>query len=241
MWVGDRKQCIFEYAGADPLLMDAVAKWVATSGGTRRMRLSVNYRSRPELVEACSELFAAALGRHGFTRDEVVVERNRETPPELAKLPPFGLWALEAKNATQDAEAMRVGRARACWRTRQSTPVVDRDDEGRARACARATSRCSSRRTRKPTALADALHARGIRAALARPGLLATPEGALVDAALRWLLDERDTLSAAMIDALHGASAGGRRMRWLEQQLPRRRCEGADLGGRGRRRAGERR
>ena len=28
VWVGDWKQCIFEYAGADPGLMEAVAAWV---------------------------------------------------------------------------------------------------------------------------------------------------------------------------------------------------------------------
>ena len=34
LWVGDRKQCIFEYAGADPVLMDAVAGWVERDGGS---------------------------------------------------------------------------------------------------------------------------------------------------------------------------------------------------------------
>ena len=86
VWVGDRKQCIFEYAGADPLLMDAVASWVATSGG-QQDALTVNYRSRPELVLACSELFASALKRHGFTRDEVVVTAKRETPSEAREAP----------------------------------------------------------------------------------------------------------------------------------------------------------
>ena len=31
-WVGDRKQCIFEFAGADPTLMEALARWVARGG-----------------------------------------------------------------------------------------------------------------------------------------------------------------------------------------------------------------
>jgi hypothetical protein len=49
---------------------------------------------------------------------------------------------------------------------------------------------------------------------------LATPEGVLVDAALRWLLDAGDTLAAAKIDALLGF--GGRAPdAWLEDLLPR--------------------
>ncbi|MEO8899956.1 MAG: UvrD-helicase domain-containing protein, partial [Polyangiaceae bacterium] len=35
VWVGDRKQCIFEYAGADPTLMEAVNQWAGQSGGER--------------------------------------------------------------------------------------------------------------------------------------------------------------------------------------------------------------
>src|ERR1019366_554846 len=63
-WVGDRKQCIFEFAGADPTLMEALAKWVDDEGGTIQ-QLPMNRRSRPELVDACSHLFAAAFARHG--------------------------------------------------------------------------------------------------------------------------------------------------------------------------------
>ena len=66
-WVGDRKQCIFEFAGADPTLMEAVTAWAATEGGATE-QLPSNYRSRPELVTACSRLFAAAFARHGYGR-----------------------------------------------------------------------------------------------------------------------------------------------------------------------------
>ncbi|WP_219827707.1 hypothetical protein [Salmonella enterica] len=84
VWVGDRKQCIFEYAGADPALMDAVASWVEQAGGTRD-RLRDNHRSRPELVAMCSALFATALEQHGFSRDEVAVTpvRTRLKAPAL--------------------------------------------------------------------------------------------------------------------------------------------------------------
>ncbi|MEA2748891.1 MAG: ATP-dependent helicase/nuclease subunit, partial [Myxococcales bacterium] len=217
VWVGDRKQCIFEYAGADPMLMDSVASWVTESSGQRDV-LSVNYRSRPELVEACSELFAAALSRHEFSRDEVVVSAKRTTPPELAVLPPFGVWAIEAKNVDDHASSLASGVLRMLSDA-SSTPVVDRTTN-EVRAVRPGDIAVLVATNAEASLLADALHARGIRSAIARPGLLKTPEGVLVDAALRWLLDEGDTLAAAKIDALLGFG-GEAPDAWLDGLLPR--------------------
>ena len=100
LWVGDRKQCIFEYAGADPELMDAVLRWTNESGGCSE-RLSQNYRSRPELVELCSSLFAAAFASHGFEPEDVIVKPHRPSDDGLSSLPPVGLWWLEGRE--QDA------------------------------------------------------------------------------------------------------------------------------------------
>jgi ATP-dependent helicase/nuclease subunit A len=97
VWVGDRKQCIFEFAGADPALMEAVAGWVRNAGG-ETPPLDRNWRSRPELVEACSHLFAAAFERHKYSAKEVVVRPVRVTPDGLKPLPPLGLWWLDASS-----------------------------------------------------------------------------------------------------------------------------------------------
>ncbi|MCA9587530.1 MAG: UvrD-helicase domain-containing protein, partial [Myxococcales bacterium] len=223
VWVGDRKQCIFEYAGADPRLMDDVARWVEKAGGKRDV-LETNYRSRPELVELCSELFAAALSRHGFARDEIVVKANRKTPPALAKLAPVGFWGLEVPNAGAEAGALAAGVARMLAAPAE-TPVLDRA-KGEVRDVRPGDIAVLVATNDQAAALAAALHTRGIRAAIARPGLLETPEGALTDAALRWLVDERDTLAAAKIDALLGF--GGRSPDdWLGALLPAE--AGADL------------
>lgn len=216
VWVGDRKQCIFEYAGADPLLMDSVAAWVEGSSGKRDV-LQHNYRSRSELVEACSELFAAALGRHGFTRDEVVVTAKRGTPSSLAKLPPVGLWALETTNADGNAQALADG-VRRMLAEPALTPVVDRTTNVVRDVRPGDIAVLVSTNT-EASALADALHERGIRVAIARAGLLAKPEGVLVDAALRWLLDDGDALAAAKIDALLGFG-GQEPDAWLADLIP---------------------
>lgn len=215
IWVGDRKQCIFEYAGADPLLMDAVSDWVDRQGGIRD-RLEHNYRSRPELVNACSELFARALAPHGFTREEVFVTSRRTTNEEAATLPPFGLWCLGGRNKRDDAQAVAEG-IRRMLESPQETPVVDRVTQ-RVRNVRPGDIAVLTATNEWAAELARALHARGIRAATARAGLLETPEGVVADSALRWLLDRNDELAAANIDALTGWRDGSPEM-WLENRL----------------------
>lgn len=200
-WVGDRKQCIFEYAGADPALMEAVTGWARDSGGAIE-QLPNNWRSRPELVDLFSTLFSSAMARHGYAPDEVTTSAKRKTPRTLAGLPPLGVWLLEANNQAQQAIAVAEG-VRRLLEDPAATPVVDRatdtvrDLEAGDIAVLVATNAEAEH-------LANALAERGVRAAIARAGLLATPEGTLVSAALRRLLDAGDTLALAEIDALTG-------------------------------------
>jgi len=215
VWVGDRKQCIFEYAGADPQLMDAVTKLVATSGGERET-LEDNYRSRPELVEACSAVFTRALARHGFAHSEVRVAARRDSPASIAALPPLGLWVLDAGNNDAHAAAVARGVSRLLA-SPAITPVLDRATK-EVRGVRAGDIAVLVATNAEVEALASALHAIGVRAAFARTKLLATPEGVLVEAALRWLLDARDTLSAAKIEALLGYD-GATADEWLEQLL----------------------
>lgn len=200
-WVGDRKQCIFEYAGADPELMEAVTSWARESGGSVK-QLPYNWRSRPELVELCNRLFASAFARHGYSEEEVRTSPKRSTPSKLQALPALGLWSLAVKNAEEEADALAEG-IRRLLEARSTTPVHDRTtDEVRDLrpgdiAILVATNLEAER-------LAVALAPRGVRAAIARTGLLATPEGVLTVAAIRRLLEPTNALAAAQIEALTG-------------------------------------
>lgn len=200
VWVGDRKQCIFEYAGADPQLMDSVAAWVGSDGGSAE-RLTDNHRSRPELVEACSDLFSHALARHGFSSEEVVVGAKRDSAA-LSDLPPIGVFRLGTKNQAQAAAALANGILRMV-RNPGQTPIVDRTT-GERRSVRPGDIAVLVATNHEAQAVASALHERNIRASVARTGLLSTPEGTLADSALRWLLDPRDSLAAAILDALTG-------------------------------------
>jgi ATP-dependent exoDNAse (exonuclease V) beta subunit len=66
--------------------------------------------------------------------------------------------------------------------------------------------------------LAEHLKTRGVHSVLARTGLMTTPEGTLLVAALRFLADRHDSLAAAEIEALLGFSNGDHEA-WLSQRI----------------------
>jgi ATP-dependent exoDNAse (exonuclease V) beta subunit len=214
VWVGDGKQCIFEYAGADPRLMDSLVAWVERQGGGAE-RLERNYRSRRELVDGCSELFARAFAALGVSEASVRVTAERATPPELASTPPFAVWWLDGKSVEGDAEAIASVTARML--AAATTRVLDRVTGGVRPVEARDVGILTSTNA-EAKRIAAALGRRGIHATVPRDGLLETPEGVLVDAALRWLLEDGDLPARATLEALggwNGATPDG----WLEAWL----------------------
>lgn len=214
-WVGDPKQCIFEFAGADPGLMQAVTDWVEAEGGTIE-RLGTNYRSRPELVQICSRVFAAAFASQGLQESDVVVAAHRKATEPASELPALGVWGLAVNNKAQEACAVAEGVQRLLAAPGK-TPVIDRAT-GKARGLRAGDVAVVSATNAEAQAIADALARRGIRAAVARTGLLVTPEGTLVEAALRRVLDTSDSLAAAELAALQ-AFDGLDPDAWLDARL----------------------
>ncbi|MEO8902787.1 MAG: 3'-5' exonuclease, partial [Polyangiaceae bacterium] len=217
VWVGDRKQCIFEYAGADPTLMEAVNQWAGQSGGERES-LAHNYRSRPELVAYGSALFSAAFAGHGFAPHEVITTAKRPHLPELDCLPPLAVWWLEGKEEVALADG--VARLLA---VPEATPVLDRVTE-RTRPLRASDIAVLVYSNANAKDVATALKARGIASVLPRVGLLATPEGTLVAAGLRALLDPHDALAVAEIEALTGF-AGKTPDEWLSDRIQQRNAQ----------------
>jgi ATP-dependent helicase/nuclease subunit A len=212
LWVGDRKQCIFEYAGADPSLMDAVNRWAAERSGHTEI-LQKNYRSRPELVDLVSALFSRAFAGHGHNAEEVVTSPTRQNPVELAALAPVGVWWVDCQ---REVDSIAEGVCRLLAEP-SSTPVWDRQAQ-----CMRPLQAHDIvvlvATNSKAEALASALKRRGITSALARTGLMTTPEGTLLVAALRFLADPHDTLASAELEALLGFPEGDHQG-WLSSRI----------------------
>lgn len=214
-WVGDPKQCIFEYAGADPELMAAVADWIRSSGGSTP-QLEDNWRSRPQLVALCNSVFTAALRRHGYAPADVETTAARPEPLTLASLAPCSFWALDAKTKPTVAQAMANGVHRLLA-TPSVTPVQDRIT-GQVRELQPSDVAILVATNAEAAELAVALAQRGVRASIARTGLLATPEGKLVSAALDYLVEPTSELAVAEIEALTGFN-GIDQNAWLEQRI----------------------
>ncbi len=199
IWVGDPKQSIYAFRGADPALMQATIRRL----GGEQKQLDRNYRSRPLLVDLTSELFAGAFGGE-FSRDEVRTSATRGE--DATAPPPLAWWRLTSKNLDEDAACIAAGVASLleppeAERMRIVEPWTNRVRPLRpgdiAVLCRRNDEGCAK--------TAAALERLGIRAAISQTGLVATPEGGLVFAALRRLLDRRDTLATAEIVAMTAA------------------------------------
>lgn len=211
LWVGDRKQCIFEYAGADPSLMEAVGQWVQARGGKTEV-LANNYRSRPEIVELVSTVFSRAFATHGHAPEEVITKAESDAAVD-PKLPPIAVWWVDSQH-DNDAVAEGVQRLLA---DPDATPVWDRTTNA-LRPLRASDIAVLVATNAHAEAVANALAQRGIRTALPRTGLMKTPEGTLLVSALRYLADSHDTLASAELEALTGFPEGDHEL-WFTRRV----------------------
>lgn len=210
IWVGDQKQSIYAFRGADPLLMDAVINSLIDPGNFEI--LTKSYRSRPGLVSFTNAVFAEAFQSAGIPQERVVLQPVRE---DMEQVPPLRVWWLQAKNNNEETEALSVAVASMIAgsadyqvmdkATRQLRPLRGGD---MAILC-RTNDKCSQ--------VAEALEAYGVRAIVPRSGLLARPECVLALACLRYLVDASDRLAVAEI--LHFTEDPSNPRRWFSQWL----------------------
>jgi ATP-dependent exoDNAse (exonuclease V) beta subunit len=202
LFVGDTKQAIYGFRGADPGLVDAVARSLIGLEGVRTETLPINRRSRPAIVQLVNSVFGAALPPLGIPTGQVVVESHRT---DAATQPPaLALWRVHGKNKeiAWRALAQRVARVlqeRDRWPVQPPGETMLRPVRGGDIAILVRTNDNAAE-------VADALAEAGLRVALARGGLLSRAECALAIAGLRFIADDSDTLALAEIThVLEGA------------------------------------
>lgn len=217
-WVGDLKQCIFEWNGADPALVDEVLAAIRARGGSVE-HLTVNRRSRPELVALSSELSASAFA-DGINPADVRATAYREDPTELAALPPLGLGFYPARDPFGLVMAELVAGLLA---NTSATSVLDRATKvvrpvvaGDIAVLVATNAECR--------AVACALERLGIRAATVCEGLLQTPDGRCAIAGLTLLVASDDALADAELEPLCGRDGDedevlAGRDAWVAEQL----------------------
>jgi ATP-dependent helicase/nuclease subunit A len=196
-WVGDRKQSIFGFRGADPsVLQDAVAHDVTETSAP----LSISRRSRRPLVALTSAVFSRAFSQHDPEAGEATLESV--LADDDAKLGAFLEW-WDFEQVSDRRERERVfGRAiaRGVVGLIGDEPAQVRDRvSGAIRAARAGDIAILVRRNTSARRVARALADVGVRAVLRRFGLGRSLEARLVRAALTLWLDARDVLSAAEI------------------------------------------
>ena len=211
-WVGDPKQAIYGFRGADPELIARVAPKIQQAMGGAGTTLAKSFRSRPALVAFANDAFGKTFERMGLPKTSVRVEQCARADLSGQGVA-LNVWRLEGKTLGERAAALAHGVAERLARPEdwlvedggKSRPLAPRDI---AILCA-TNARCLS--------LASSLAAFGVKVALERDGLFGTPEARLALAALRWCADRRDTL--ALAEMAHLLHAGADQPAWFEASL----------------------
>lgn len=213
VWVGDEKQAIYGFRGSDPELMQGVVQKVA---GSTRNQLSRSFRSRPDLVSFTNSVFSLAFPPTGIPESNVLIEtcQRDETSGQQTAL---HLWWLEKQGKTQDPffAALATG-VRSILRQSDQWQITESGMKGtRPLVGSDIAILCKTNGRRR--LVASALAQAGIRVATERAGLLDTAECVLAVAALRYLMDKRDSLAVA--EMVHVRSSGEQRKEWLAHWL----------------------
>ncbi len=201
VWVGDPKQAIYGFRSTDANLTLVAAQGIATGTGGSSEILSKSWRSRPGLCAFVNDAFLPAFERMGLPGE---ASRFTDCACDDAGLsrPPLTVWHANGKTKA-DRSASLAGGIAAALAQPSRWPVRAGMDQA-ARDLRPSDIAVLCRGNADVEDVASALSRLGVRVAVERGDLFATPEVELAMAALRWTADRGDRLSLAELVRLVG-------------------------------------
>lgn len=205
IWVGDPKQSIYGFRGADPALMEAVMERAAFTETLKK-----SYRSREDLVNSVNAIFVKAFPQMPAERVQLQCANGKDKEPADLK-PAMIQWHFKPEEPSGRAPSKDwTERALA----KEITNILNegnyrvRDKQsGGSRPLRAGDIAVLCKTNRECASLAQNLAADGIDASTARSGLLETAEAQLLLACLKFMLNPQDSLSVAEILLLADAQA----------------------------------
>jgi ATP-dependent helicase/nuclease subunit A len=207
IWVGDPKQSIYGFRGAEPALMQAV---IEATGGIRPEDIQgQSWRSREDIVYVVNAIFNQVFD---LPESQIVLDPVRKksgtpntpfTEPEPNELETaLHHWHFEysgegrgmpgrpwMENAIADRIFEMLDQGIYILPKGSQQPRLAQP--GDVAVLCRSNFQCQI--------VAEALHNAGLKAAISRAGLLETAEATLLLACMKYILDQRDALSVAEI------------------------------------------
>ena len=195
IWVGDTKQSIYGFRGAEPRLMQAI---IDRQGGVRPQDiLSNSWRSRPDLVNMSNAIFTRAFPT--MDPEQIVLQAKVADDSRMEKALQYWYFQQEppASKVNQNWYYRSIATALKKWIA--TAPLVRDKKSNDLREATFGDIAILCRTNLGCTLVAQALHHVGIKAATPRIGLLETKEIQFFVACLKLIFSKRDTIAIAEI------------------------------------------